>query len=244
MMQILLTNDDGFSAPGLHAAYNALRGLGIIHVVAPLVECSACSHTITLGQAIAVERRIVDPYGTIYTVDGTPADCVRLAVAELMDQPIDLLISGVNRGANTGVDLYYSGTVAGAREGAILHIPSIAVSQALARGVDTDWDAATDITAMIVRDLLREELPGPGFWNVNLPAPIPPNARDRIRRAPVELAPAPFAFERTEANDGRLMQFRPGGSYWQREASPRSDYAVLRDGDVSITAVSLGGSFS
>jgi 5'-nucleotidase len=138
-MTVVLTNDDGFEAPGLLAAFEALRGMDGVHVVAPRAERSACSHTITLKSPIGVERITHGGLGTVYAVDGTPADCIRLAFAALIEGPIDLVVSGINRGANAGVDTFYSGTIAGAREAAILGIPAIAVSQAVRRGVEADW---------------------------------------------------------------------------------------------------------
>ena len=176
-MNIVLTNDDGFDAPGLRAAFCALRELGTVHVVAPKTERSACSHAITLRRPIMVHPTKLDGLGTVLAVDGTPADCVRLAIAAIIDQPVDLVVSGINAGANAGVDTYYSGTVAGAREAALLGVPAVAVSQAIRSGVEIDWAAAADLTAHLVRELCNESLPGPGFWSVNLPAPIPPNAR-------------------------------------------------------------------
>src|SRR3972149_10306423 len=104
--------------------------MGKVHVVVPKSERSACSHTIALRGPITVQRRTHPVYGLSYAVDGSPADCVRLAVGTLVGGPIDLCISGINHGANAGVDTFYSGTVAGAREAAILGIRAIALSQA------------------------------------------------------------------------------------------------------------------
>lgn len=241
-MNIVLTNDDGFDAPGLLAAFRALQGLGNVNVVAPKTERSACSHTITLGRPITVERIRHDRLGTLMAVDGTPADCVRLARAELIDKPIDLVVAGINRGANAGVDTYYSGTVAGAREAAILGIQAIAISQAIRAGLETDWSAATDISTFLVRKLLEEPLPGQGFWCVNLPAPIPSDARDRIHRVPVSSHHVPLTFDRTEHGDGRT-EFAYGASYWHREATGVSDYSVVRDGGIAVTAIPLFGRF-
>ena len=242
-MNIVLTNDDGFEAPGLCAAYDALQGLGEVHVVAPKVERSACSHTITLRRPIRVERHKHDKFGTVFAVDGAPADCVRLAVAALVEHPIGLVVSGINRGANAGVDTFYSGTVAGAREAAILGIRAIAVSQAIRTGIDPDWPAATDITSLLLQELLTEELDGPGFWSVNLPAPIPPDAKDHIHRVPVAAHPMPMTFDRTDSDDGRVMEFGYGASYWLREVSGPSDYSVIRDGGIAVTAIPLFGRF-
>ncbi len=242
-MDIVLTNDDGIDAPGLRAAYVALSDLGEVHVVAPKVEHSACSHTITLRRPITVERIRHDVFGPAFAVDGAPADCVRLALAALIAKPIGLVVSGINRGANAGVDTFYSGTVAGAREAAILGIKGVAVSQAVRAGVQVDWTAATAITAHLVGQLLGESLPGPGFWSVNLPAPIPDDARDHVHRVPVAAHPMPMTFERTESDDGRILEFDYGASYWLREVSGPSDYSVIRDGGIAITAIPLFGRF-
>ena len=243
-MNIVLTNDDGYAAPGLEAAYRALADLGQVHVVAPRVERSACSHTITLRGPITVERLKHNPLGTVYAVEGTPADCIRLATATLIAPPIDLVVSGINRGANSGVDVFYSGTVAGAREGAIQGIRSISVSQAVRRGFEIDWTAASGIAAFVIRQLLDESLPGPGFWSVNLPLPIPADARERIRRVPVAIDPAPTNFEQTgHSSDGRVIDFDYGASYWARQVNEPSDYAAIRDGDVAVSAIPLCGRF-
>lgn len=227
----------------MRAAFGALRDLGDIHVVAPKTERSACSHTITLRRPIHVEP--IEDFGAApsFAVDGTPADCVRLAVAELIAGPIDLVVAGINRGANAGVDTYYSGTIAAAREAAMLGLRSIALSQAIRTGVETDWPAATDVCTALVRELMDESLPGPGFWSVNLPAPIPENPLDHVHRVPIATHPMPIEFERTESEDGRTLSFRYGVSYWLREVTSPSDYATIRDGDIAVSAVPLFGRF-
>ncbi len=242
-MNIMLTNDDGWDAPGILAAYRALAGLGKIYVVAPASERSACSHMITLRGPITVEHRTCDVAGQVFAVGGTPADCVRLAHAELMNGPIDLVVSGINRGANSGVDVFYSGTIAGAREGAILGIRSIALSQAIRRGVELDWTRAAEVCAAVIPDLLDETLPGPGFWSVNLPSPIPPDALDRIHRVPVAVEPVPMQFDRLTADSPEVATFGYGAPYWDRKVEGPTDYSTIRDGDVAISAIPLLGKF-
>ena len=212
-MNILLTNDDGYDAPGLVAAFNAVKPLGTVHVVAPIVECSACSHTITLRRPMAVERRRHELFGDAFAVGGSPADCVRLGVAELVEGTIDLVVSGINRGANAGVDTYYSGTVAAAREAAFLGFKAVAFSQAFRKGVEIDWDAAAQIASGLVRQLAAESLPATGFWNVNLPSPLTPDARDRVQRVPVAGHPMPMTFDRSEDDDGNAL-FTYKSPYW------------------------------
>ena len=242
-MDILLTNDDGYRAPGIRAAYEALSGLGAVHVVAPRDERSACSHAITLRRSIAVEKIEHEPFGTVFAVDGTPADCVRLATAVLIDPPITLVVAGINDGANAGVDTFYSGTVAGAREAAILGIPAMAFSHARRAVLAIDWNKARDATAFLVSQLLEENLPGPGFWSVNFPIPIPDPPADHIHRVPVATHPMPMVFDRTDGGDGPGMEFGYGASYWLREVTGLSDYGVIRDGGIAITAIPLIGRF-
>lgn len=241
-MNILLTNDDGYDAPGLVAAFEALKPLGTVFVVAPIVECSACSHTITLRRSMAVERRRHELFGEAFAVGGSPADCVRLAVAELIEDPIDLVVSGINRGANAGVDTYYSGTVAAAREAAFLGVKAIAVSQAIRKDVELDWGLAAQTARGLVRQLAAESLPAPGFWNVNFPSPLTPDACDRVQRVPVAAHPTPLAFDRTEDGNGNAS-FTYQSPYWSRDADGTTDYTVVRDGGIAVSAIPVLGKF-
>src|SRR5258705_10011651 len=133
---ILVTNDDGVHAPGIKALAAGLAPLGTVYVVAPDREVSACAQSLTLKHPLRAER--VDE--RIHAVDGTPADCVNLALVKLLPRRPDLVVSGINRGANLGEDVFYSGTVGGAREGTFFGVPSIAVS--LAVRADADFEQA------------------------------------------------------------------------------------------------------
>jgi len=242
-MNILLTNDDGYFAAGFRAAYDALSHFGKVRVVAPKRECSACSHTITLRQPITVEHLNHETFGAIDAVEGTPADCVRLAFSALIGKEIDLVVSGINHGANAGVDTFYSGTVAGAREAAILGLPAIAFSQSFRSGISPDWSRASGMTRLIVERLLNREMEGPGFWSVNFPAPIPEDAHDRIHHVPIAVHPMPMTFDKHEQEDGKFTKFGYGASYWLREVEGPSDYSVIRDGGIAISAIPLYGRF-
>ena len=238
-MNILLTNDDGYDAPGLHAAFEAVRHLGTVHVVAPVTERSSCGHGITTGRPITVRPIAHEHFGTVHAVDGTPADCVRIAHGNLLSTPADLVLSGVNRGANAGVDVYYSGTVAGAREAALLGHRAVAVSQATRLGIQPDWPAVTAITRAIIDELLHETLPGPGFWSVNYPAPLPSEPHKHVRRVPIAEQAWPIHFERLESAGEYSMQFQYSVPYWQREVAEDSDFTVIRDGGIAVSAVPL-----
>ena len=146
-MNILLTNDDGINAQGLQALKKMLSDDENLIVVAPVNEKSASSHSISLGQKLRVEEDTVDgiPH---FSIHGTPADCVKFALSEIKEFKPDLIISGINQGANTGVSVYYSGTISAAREGVINHVPAMAVS--LCSKTFTDYSAALRVTQMLV----------------------------------------------------------------------------------------------
>lgn len=164
--RILLTNDDGLSAPGLAALAEAVAGLGEIVIVAPDRERSASSHSLTLGRALAVQQRSPG----CFSVDGTPTDCVHLAFSTLLTDRLPLLVlSGVNRGLNVGDDVTYSGTVAAAMEGTLLGVTALAVSADYVEGAEPDYAAAARLAADLVPRLLRDGLPPRTLLNLNVP---------------------------------------------------------------------------
>lgn len=164
-MRILLTNDDGIFAQGLAAIYKRLIELGQVTVVAP-TECrSGTSHSITFNQPLVCNKVNIDGLFTGYGVHGSPADCVKLAAMQLHDGPIDLVVSGINHGANVGINVYYSGTVAAAIEGAFMRIPAVAIS--LAAEEVMDFQTAADYGLNILKTLLPIR-PGEVI-NINIP---------------------------------------------------------------------------
>jgi len=167
-MRILLSNDDGIHAPGLHALYDAVKDLGDVHVVAPSGEQSAVGHAITLSDPIKMKKVYRDDGSFFgYGVGGTPADCVKLAVCTLLDQRPDLVISGINLGPNAGISVIYSGTVSAATEGTILGIPSMAIS--LNAFQDPLWDAAAKVARHLARMIHEKGIPEHTLLNVNVP---------------------------------------------------------------------------
>ncbi len=169
-VRILLTNDDGIASPGLLALYRELRRIGEVIVVAPDGERSAVGHAITISEPLRVwpYERNGKPFG--YAVAGTPADCVKIAFwALLKDQPKpSLVISGINLGSNTGINAIYSGTVSAATEGAILGVPSFAIS--LTTYENPDYGPAARFARYLARLVLRRGLPRGVYLNVNVPA--------------------------------------------------------------------------
>jgi 5'-nucleotidase len=225
MRRILLTNDDGYFSPGLDALAHALRALGQVTVVAPQTEASAVGHALTLRRPLRLEQ--VRP--NVYSVDGTPTDCVNIAIDEVLEAPPDLVVSGINRGLNVGDDVTYSGTVAGALEGALLGYQAMAVSLQFTKG-DWDFAPAASAAASLAAAMLEKPLPSRTFLNVNVPqGPIKgmrvtvQARRNHITKVDKRLDPRERAyFWIEEAQDD-----------W--EPHDRSDRQAIQDGYVSVT---------
>ncbi|UCF63680.1 MAG: 5'/3'-nucleotidase SurE [bacterium] len=165
---ILVTNDDGVHAPGIYALYQAMRDLGNAQVVAPESERSAVGHALTISDPLRVWA--VDRYGENFghAVNGTPADCVKLAVKSILNKKPDLVVSGINQGPNTAINVIYSGTVSAATEGTIMGIPSIAFSLASFR--ISDFDFAARFATHLAKKVMENGLPDGTLLNVNIPA--------------------------------------------------------------------------
>jgi len=162
-MRILLSNDDGYFAPGIEALADALRGLGEIVVVAPEQNRSGASNSLTLDRPLYLKKSA----NGFYFVNGTPTDCVHLAVSGMLDSLPDIIVSGINHGANMGDDTIYSGTVAAATEGYLLGIPSIAVSLTSFEG--KNFDTAGRVVRELVERFIRQPIVEPVLLNVNVP---------------------------------------------------------------------------
>ena len=166
-MKILLTNDDGIRAEGLRVLYETLAEMYAVVVVAPDRERSAVGHGITLHEPLRVERVPLGRSERGFAVSGTPVDCVKMGVLELLEDRPDLVVSGINPGENTGINLNYSGTVAAAREAALYGIPSIAVSIQGPR--PENYGAAAEFTREMIPNLMEQGLPEGTTLNVNVP---------------------------------------------------------------------------
>ena len=232
-MKILLTNDDGIDAPGLAALCDAVSDLGEIRVVAPEAPHSGCSHHATTERPLHVRELEAQRFA----VDGTPVDCVRLGLSQVLVDA-DWVLAGINWGGNLGVDVLMSGTVAAAREATLLGIPAIALSQ-YCRRPEIDWKSAASWARKVVDTLHRRELGTREFWNVNFPdlsvagqaegSLVKPPEQD----CPLELAPLPIRFE--PAADG--WQYRC--DYHGRPNTPGSDVARCFGGEISVSRVSI-----
>lgn len=224
MPTILVTNDDGIDAPGIAALEHALAAVGDVHTVAPINEQSAASRRITLRRPFRYETRGKNRFA----VDGTPADCAMMALTHILERPPDLVVSGINNGPNLGENVFYSGTVAAAAEGAKYGIPAIAMS--VNQRVDIDYTLAAKFAAELASKLLSQGLPDGIALNVNVPYP----AYDGV-----EITHQSRKISRNMMIETKDPYGRP--YYWMHEevplddAEPGSDYAAIRDGKISIT---------
>jgi len=227
-MNFLLSNDDGIDAPGLAALHAAARNVGQAIVVAPLGALSGCSHRVTAGQAIRVERRSADAFA----IDGTPADCIRIGLHEIA-AGVDWVLSGVNAGGNLGADVFYSGTVAAVREAALHGRKGIAFSHYIKRGLEVDWPQTSLWTVRVLETLLHEPLLAGQFWNVNFPHLTPACADPEIVICPLDTGPLPLHFRA----EGEHRHY--AGDYHSRVRVAGSDVDVCFSGQIAVTKLGL-----
>ena len=232
-MQILLTNDDGIFAPGLAAIYKELVKIGDVMVVAPADSRSGASHSITFAQPLVCNKVDITNRFTGFSVQGSPADCVKLAVMQLCDKPIDLLVAGINNGANAGINIYYSGTVAAAMEGAFLKIPAVAMS--LAAEEKMDFEKAAKHCAKILKKLMP--LKSGEVININIPQLSKGEPRG-IRVVPQSTEGFHEYYIRQKNEQGQTV-FQLAGGLHRDEQSP-TDTTSLADGFITITALAPG----
>lgn len=228
-MRILLSNDDGYSAPGLTALAQALRQIAEVIVVAPERNRSGASNSLTLDRPLRLNRMGPD----VYAVDGTPADCVNLALTGAIDARPDLVISGINAGENLGEDVLYSGTVAAAMEGALLGLPAIAISQ-VAHAEPVDYRHAVDIALKLVRSCARERPPRGSLLSVNVPqSSLPPRLQlTRLGRRHRDTV----AIRQEDPRQRPIFWLGPIGSPGA-DAGPGTDFHAVSGGHASITPI-------
>jgi len=226
--KLILTNDDGYGAPGLEALERAVAGLGAEVVVVAPAEChSGGGHRVTTHRPVAVQAQGPGRY----SIDGTPADCTRLALSALSPDA-GFVLSGINAGGNLGVDVHLSGTVAAAREAALHGRRALAVSQYRGRSASIDWDRAARWLAAVLARIETETLGQGEFWNVNLPDPgALPSGGDTPPIVACAVDPSPFALLFSETPAGWLW----GANYHERPRLPRHDIDVCFGGAISLS---------
>lgn len=229
-MNILLTNDDGILAPGIAAAYRKLVKIGDVTVVAPSDRMSGAGHSITVFEPLACEKINIEGQFSGYSVSGSPADCVKLAIMELCPKRPDLVVSGINHGANVGINVYYSGTVAAAMEAAFYRIPAIALSAAYEEQMDFKS------SAMYCVEVINKLLPlrGSGVININIPA-LSRGKPKGVKIVPQSTMGFDEHYVKKQNESGQMLYQLAGG--FHRDKDLPSDTLALIDGFITVTAL-------
>jgi 5'-nucleotidase len=234
-MHILITNDDGIYAPGLKALFDAFKAKYEVSVVAPAHEQSATSHRITIRQPLRAHWTKVADDMKGYAVNGTPADCVKLGLAQLISKKPDWVISGINPGANTGFNVFYSGTAAAAREASALSIPAMAVSIAYCKPID--YSGTAQYVSYILEKISQYVFSSGTFLNVNFP-PVPVNQIKGIRL--VRQATYHLYEHYVKRTDPQHMNY-----YWMSDEKmpvtneQSTDFGALENNYIAITPLSI-----
>ncbi len=234
-MRILITNDDGIFAEGLQALVKEFQQIAKTYVVAPNHEQSATGHAITMHRPLRAEQVKFDhsPQVPAWSVNGTPADCVKLAVESILPERPDMVISGINRGANLGTDVLYSGTVSAAIEAAILGLPAIAVS--LVKETEPNYDYAAAFTCKLASTLLTKGMPQDMLLNVNVPACGKEEMRG-VSLARLGVRQYRNSFERREDPRGRDYYWLAGELIDTKDGDD-TDVAAVNQCKISITPI-------
>lgn len=229
MLKILVSNDDGYQAPGIIALAQALRQLAKITLVAPDRNRSGASNSLTLDNPIRAETVSEG----VIRVEGTPTDCVHVAITGLLDEEPDMVVSGINNGANLGDDVLYSGTVAAAMEGRFLGLPAMAVS--LVGHDGRNYDTAARVAVELVQQLCRDPLPADTILNVNVPD-LPWDQLAGFEATRLGHRHKAEAVIRMQDPRGRPIYWvGPPGA--EQDAGPGTDFHAVRLGYVSITPI-------
>lgn len=235
-MRILLTNDDGINARGIHSLARELSSLGELFVVAPDRERSGTGHSITVFEPIRVIKTSLPEASAAWIVGGTPVDCVKLALNTLVKQDIDLVVSGINHGPNLGTDVLYSGTVSAAAEGVILGIPSLAVSLNSYQEY-MDFDYAARFTRNVIRVASRRGLEKKTLININIPA-LEQREIKGVRITKLGIRNYDNLFEERQDPRGNTYYWLGGGVVKEEQESD-SDVVAVQDGYISVTPIHL-----
>jgi 5'-nucleotidase len=229
-LKIILTNDDGIDAPGLKTLESCFQDGVQTVIVAPAQPQSGVGHRVTTRSPIRVNQTGPNRF----SVEGTPADCSRIALKEIAPDA-HWLVAGINRGANLGSDVYNSGTVAAAREAAILGCRSIAISQYVARDRQVDWSITGYHAEVTLKMLMERYIAASHFWNVNLPHPLVDHFEIPVEFCGLDTNPHKYDFRKNE------NEYFYDGSIHERPRDPGTDVAVCFDeGKVSITRIAVG----
>jgi 5'-nucleotidase len=240
-MRILLTNDDGVYAPGLAAMERVLRRLGEVFVVAPLREQSGVAHSITFLTPLQARKVYVNDKHWAWTVDGSPADCVKLAISAIMPEPPDLVVSGINGGLNSGINVFYSGTVGAAVEGAFYGITSVAVS--LQYDENEPFQQAAELAVGVISKILEQDSTPGRLYNVNIPLKALRNDAPEVKVVPMDATQYWEMFERRTDPMGRNYYWISGKPDPRQPETKKlehmTDLTALAQGYISVTPLNF-----
>jgi 5'-nucleotidase len=231
-MEILISNDDGIEAIGIRVLANSMRGLGSVTIVAPDKNRSGASNSLTLDAPI----RIKETEEGVYRVSGTPTDCVHVALTGLLEEDPDIVVSGINSGANLGDDVIYSGTVAAAMEGRFLGFPAIALSLVFAENSQQHfYDTAGEAAIRLVKQLQRDPLPADTILNVNVPdCPWSEIKGFEVTRLGHRHRAEP-AIKAMDPRGREMYWIGPAGA--EQDAGPGTDFDAVRRNFISVTPI-------
>lgn len=231
-MEILISNDDGIEATGIRVLANSMRGLGSVTIVAPDKNRSGASNSLTLDMPI----RIKETEERVYRVSGTPTDCVHVALTGLLDEDPDIVVSGINSGANLGDDVIYSGTVAAAMEGRFLGFPAIALSLVLGENSQQPfYDTAGEAAIRLVKQLQQDPLPADTILNVNVPnCPWSEIRGFEVTRLGHRHRAEP-AIKATDPRGREMYWIGPAGA--EQDAGPGTDFDAVRRKFISVSPI-------
>ncbi len=232
-LRILVCNDDGIDSPGIYTLAESLKEIGEVTVVAPLKEQSAVGHAITMHYPLRVTKHFKSGSFFGHAVDGTPADCVKIGIRNLMKEPPDLVVSGINHGSNTAINIIYSGTVSAAREAAIMDIPSIAIS--VTNHAVTDFGFAGKVAKLLAREITGKDIPLGTLLNVNIPD-VPENEIAGILLTKQGKSKWDDIYERRQDPYGKDYYWLTG-NLLEMDKEIESDQAAIKKNYVSVTPI-------
>ena len=238
-MRFLLTNDDGISSPGLAAIVEVMKHYGEVFVVCPDQDKSAVGHSITFRDPLKVQETTV--FGNdvkAWTVNGTPADCVKIALEVLVPNKIDFVVSGMNIGSNIGRDSYYSGTIAGAREASFFGIPAVAVSLDILNAQHTDFSSSKKLFARVMGTILKNQFPSNLLLNINIPYTVEEQCKG-IKFAELDYSIKRYKHIEVSDSSGLFIYRLKENQHQHTSDNPIGDFTLLEKDYITITPLGV-----
>lgn len=238
MKKILITNDDGIFAPGVEALADVLSHFGEVIIICPDTERSAFSHTITLRQPLKLKKIDFASNVEAYSVNGSPADCVKLGMEVLLDKKPDIVFSGINIGPNVGRDVYYSGTIAAAQEAMLYQVPAVSVSLETFNNQKVKFDIVKQLFYESLELILQHKIPKNLMLNVNLPY-IAKDLCKGVKVVPMDMSISRYNFVGLNDPQGQVYYWLRDNYQELSELTEGTDYQLLKEGYITISPIEL-----